>query len=201
MRLINLLFSGRITGVNGPRRCNDSGRRPAPRRNVDWRPAGRRHRRIDSIGTPPEIPAAVRRARRDDRGADGAVGTPVLRVAVAVVFVWFGSLEIFDVSPAADLVAATVYVVPRSCSFLPSGSGRCSSGCVCSTAARPTRRLPPVSPASGRALAARPPPGVVYVAFPYALTVEGQYTIKNRVIIGAAPVIGGTVRNERLFDR
>ena len=39
-------------------------------------------------------------------------------------------------------------------------------------------------------------PGVVFEQFPHVLTVEGQYIVKNLVIIGAALVIGGTVRNE-----
>ena len=38
-------------------------------------------------------------------------GVPVLRAAVSVVFVWFGALKLFGISPAADLVGATVYVV------------------------------------------------------------------------------------------
>jgi len=39
-------------------------------------------------------------------------------------------------------------------------------------------------------------PEVVYTTAPYALTVEGQYIIKNLVIIGAALAIGSTVRSE-----
>jgi len=39
-------------------------------------------------------------------------------------------------------------------------------------------------------------PEVVFTTFPYGLTVEGQYIIKNLVIIGAALVIGGTLRDE-----
>lgn len=43
-------------------------------------------------------------------------------------------------------------------------------------------------------------PDVVFTAIPYGLTVEGQYIIKNLVIIGAALVIGGTVREESTDD-
>jgi len=38
-------------------------------------------------------------------------------------------------------------------------------------------------------------PEVVFTAFPYGLTVEGQYIIKNLVIIGAALAVGSTVRD------
>ena len=39
-------------------------------------------------------------------------------------------------------------------------------------------------------------PEVVFVTFPFELTVEGQYIVKNLVIIGAALVVGGTVRED-----
>ena len=37
-------------------------------------------------------------------------------------------------------------------------------------------------------------PEVCFTAFPYGLTLEGQYIVKNLVIIAAALVVGGTVR-------
>ena len=46
------------------------------------------------------------------------LGIPVLRVALGIVFVWFGGLKVIGGSPAADLVAATVYVVPAEV-FVP----------------------------------------------------------------------------------
>jgi hypothetical protein len=41
-------------------------------------------------------------------------------------------------------------------------------------------------------------PEAVWTHFPYGLTLEGQYIVKNLVIIGAALVLGGTVRGGRL---
>ena len=37
-------------------------------------------------------------------------------------------------------------------------------------------------------------PGEVFTRIPYAPTLEGQYIIKNAVLISAAIVLGGTVR-------
>jgi hypothetical protein len=37
-------------------------------------------------------------------------------------------------------------------------------------------------------------PDVVWTEFPYGLSLEGQYIIKNLVLIGAGLVLGGTVR-------
>ena len=120
---------------------------------------------------------------------------PVLRVALAVVFVWFGATKVAGISPAADLVAATVYVVPARY-FVPAlGIWEVLIG-LC-LLYRPLIRvaifllffqLP------GTFLPLVLFPDVTFVSFPYALTVEGQYIVKNLVIIGAALVIGGTVR-------
>src|SRR3989338_5382043 len=38
-------------------------------------------------------------------------GLPLLRVALAVVFIWFGLLKVIGRSPVVDLVARTVYWV------------------------------------------------------------------------------------------
>ena len=41
-------------------------------------------------------------------------------------------------------------------------------------------------------------PTEVFTRFPWAPTLEGQYIIKNIVLIGAAMVVGATVRGGRL---
>lgn len=41
-------------------------------------------------------------------------------------------------------------------------------------------------------------PGETFTQFPFAPTLEGQYIIKNLVLIGAAMVVGGTVRGGQL---
>jgi hypothetical protein len=41
-------------------------------------------------------------------------------------------------------------------------------------------------------------PEVVWTVFPFGLTLEGQYIIKNLVLIGAGLVLGGTVRGGRI---
>jgi len=122
---------------------------------------------------------------------------PALRAALGIVFVWFGGLKVLGVSPAADLVAATVYVVPAELFVPVLGVWEVLIG-LC-LLYRPLTRV-------GLLLLALQLPGtflplvllpdVVYVTFPHALTVEGQYIIKNLVIIAAALVIGSTVRED-----
>jgi hypothetical protein len=41
-------------------------------------------------------------------------------------------------------------------------------------------------------------PGAVWDSFPFVLTLEGQYIVKNLVLISAAVVVGATVRGGQL---
>ena len=43
-------------------------------------------------------------------------------------------------------------------------------------------------------------PNETFVAFPYAPTLEGQYIIKNAVLIAGAVILGATVRGGRLVS-
>ena len=43
-------------------------------------------------------------------------------------------------------------------------------------------------------------PDEVFTIFPYGLTLEGQYIVKNLVIIGAGMVVGATVRGGKLIS-
>jgi len=123
------------------------------------------------------------------------LGLPTLRVALGIVFIWFGGLKVIGGSPAADLVAATVYVVPPEL-FVPIlGVWEVLIG-LC-LLYRPLIRLGILLlflQMPGTFLPVLLLPEVVFVTFPHELTVEGQYIIKNLVIIGAALVVGGTVR-------
>ena len=44
----------------------------------------------------------------------GLYGTSLLRIALGIVFIWFGALKILRVSPVADLVAQTIYWIPAA---------------------------------------------------------------------------------------
>ncbi|GMV25309.1 MAG: hypothetical protein AMXMBFR58_13400 [Phycisphaerae bacterium] len=118
-----------------------------------------------------------------------------LRISLAVVFIWFGALKPLGASPANDLVARTIYWAdPRW--FLPVlGYWEVLIG-VCMLW-RPLIRL------SIFLLALQMPgtflplvllPDVCFVHFPWAPSLEGQYIIKNLVLIAGAIAVGGTVR-------
>ena len=127
----------------------------------------------------------------------GRLGLPIMRVALGVVFVWFGGLKLLGISPAAEIVRETVLFLPPGL-FLPVlGAWEVLIG-VC-LLYRPLIRLGILLlflQIPGTFLPVVLSPELVFTTVPYGLTVEGQYIVKNLVIIGAALAVGGTVRND-----
>jgi uncharacterized membrane protein YphA (DoxX/SURF4 family) len=129
-------------------------------------------------------------------------GIPILRVALGIVFVWFGALKLVPgLSPAEDLVRATVPFLPGDL-FLPFlavweiviGLGFLTGRALRLTIALLYLQMP------GTLAPAVLLPGRVFTTIPFGLTLEGQYIVKNFVLIAAALVIGATVRGGRLTD-
>jgi uncharacterized membrane protein YkgB len=124
-------------------------------------------------------------------------GVPALRLSLAVVFIWFGILKPLGVSPAADLVRATVYWLPV---FSPDGwlalIGWWEVLIGVTFLFHRTIRIAIALLAMqmvGTFLPLVLFPDLTFQA-PFAPTLEGQYIIKNLVIISAALVVGGSVR-------
>jgi uncharacterized membrane protein YkgB len=129
-------------------------------------------------------------------------GIPILRVALGVVFLWFGALKLVPgLSPAEDLVLATVPFLPGRTFMvvlavweMAIGLGFLTGRALRLTILLLFLQMPgTLSPAF--LLPAR-----VFTAFPFGLTLEGQYIVKNLVLIGAALVIGATVRGGGLVE-
>jgi uncharacterized membrane protein YkgB len=129
-------------------------------------------------------------------------GIPILRVALGVVFIWFGALKLFPgMSPAEELVIATVPWIPGSV-FLPVlavwemviGLGFVTGRALRLTILLLYLQMP------GTLAPIFLLPDQVFTAFPFGLTLVGQYIVKNVVLIAAALVIGATVRGGRLIE-
>ncbi len=125
-------------------------------------------------------------------------GTPVLRIGLGIVFFWFGLLKFFpNLSPAEGLVRNTVYFMNPDI-FLPIlatwetviGIGLITNKFMRVTLLLLFLQMP------GTALPLIILPDVVWTVFPYGLTLEGQYIVKNLVLIGAGLVLGGQVRSQ-----
>lgn len=124
---------------------------------------------------------------------------PFLRASIGIVFIWFGALKtVGQLSPAYDLVAATVYWLTPEIIVPILGWWEIAIG-VCF--------LIPALTRIGLLLLALQMPGTFlplillpeacFTVFPFGLTLEGQYIVKNLVIIGAALVIGAGLTVKR----
>lgn len=127
-------------------------------------------------------------------------GLVIMRIGLGVVFFWFGALKLLPgLSPAEELVRNTTYFVNPDW-FLPVlalwkmaiGLGLMLGKFMRLTLLLLFLQMP------GTALPLVVLPSAVWTQFPYGLTLEGQYIIKNLVLIGAGLVLGGTVRGGRL---
>jgi uncharacterized membrane protein YphA (DoxX/SURF4 family) len=129
----------------------------------------------------------------------------VLRIGLGVVFLWFGMLKFFpNLSPAQDLAVRTIDTltfgwVTAGLSVALLAALECAIGLGLITGR--FMRLTLLLLALQMIGAATPLvffPGEAFNNIPYAPTLEGQYIIKNIVLIGAALVIGSTVRGGRI---
>lgn len=127
------------------------------------------------------------------------ISLPLMRMSLAVVFVWFGLLKIFDVSPASDLVARTVYWVDASW-FVPFlGVVEVMIG-VALLVGRGLRLVLPVFAAQmlGTFLVLIVLPEVAFRrGNPLLLTIEGEFVVKNLVLLSAGLAVGAQVRRPR----
>lgn len=128
-------------------------------------------------------------------------GIVLLRVSLGVVFLWFGALKFFPgLSPAQDLATRTIGLltfglIPAQVSIPVLAAWECliGIGLITSIFMRATllllflQMLGTITPILFF-------PQEVFTLIPYAPTLEGQYIIKNMVLISAGLVIGATVR-------
>jgi uncharacterized membrane protein YkgB len=129
-------------------------------------------------------------------------GTIALRISLATIFLWFGILKPLGMSPAEPLVRASVEWMPL---FSPTtwlgiiGWWEVAIGVT--FLFRKTIRIAIALLAMqmvGTFLPLVMLPQVTFQpgGFPYAPTMEGQYIIKNLLILSAALVVGGTVHQK-----
>ena len=129
------------------------------------------------------------------------VAIPTLRIALGIIFLWFGALKFFpNLSPAETLVGRTIErltlgVVQPSLSLpvLAAWESVIGIGLILGRGLRGILFLLAVQMA-GTLTPLILFPGETFTSFPLVPTLEGQYIIKNLVLIAAAMVVGATVR-------
>ena len=147
------------------------------------------------------LPEPIERADVRITGALARFGIPVVRVALGIVFLWFGVLKFFPgVSPAETLAARTIeqltggLVQPGlSLPVLAAWESVIGIGLIVNRWMRGILFLLAVQMA-GTFTPLVLFPDETFSVWPIVPTLEGQYIIKNIVLIGAAMVVGATVR-------
>jgi uncharacterized membrane protein YkgB len=147
-----------------------------------------RHRRLDAID---------RRATR----WMATHGLALLRWSVGLVFLWFGALKFFPgLSPADELAGRTIErltggAMPPSVALPMLAAWECliGAGLITKRFMRTTLLLLAAQMA-GTLSPLLLFPSETFARIPFAPTLEGQYILKNAVIISAAIVLGATVR-------
>ncbi len=135
------------------------------------------------------------------------LGLLLLRVSLGIVFFWFGVLKFFPgMSPAQDLAIRTIGIltfgaIPPETSLLLLATWECvvGLGLIFGLFMRATLLLLLL-----QMIGTMTPlvffPHEVFTRIPYAPTLEGQYIIKNIVLVSAGLVLGATVRGGRVVS-
>lgn len=153
-----------------------------------------------------EVREASDRIDRVLTGWMAANGVRLLRISLGVVFLWFGFLKFFPgLSPAQSLAGDTISVLsfgllsPQA-AVLILAVWECliGLGLVTGRLLRATLLLLWLQMV-GTVTPLLLFPELCFTVPPIAPTLEGQYIIKNLVLITAGIVIGATVRGGRLM--
>lgn len=131
-------------------------------------------------------------------------GLTLLRVSIGIIYIWFGALKVTGISPAAPLIAEAWRFVPipmdRFIQLVGALEVLIGLGFITGIAMRLVilaMLMQMIGAMSPLILS----PGRLWTAFPFGLTLEGQYVIKDIVFISAALVIGATVRGGGLTEK
>ena len=137
-------------------------------------------------------------------GFMSAYGTHLLRWSIAIVYLWFGGLKLVNASPASELVVHTVFWLPPQAALLFIGIWEVLIGVgllfTHPLILRFTLFLLWLQIAGTFQIFFLLPQVAFQDGIPLFPTLEGQYAIKNLVLITAGLVIGSTVRHSQRLN-
>jgi len=128
------------------------------------------------------------------------ISLPLLRFSLGLVFVWFGALKVVGTTPVADLVARTVPFLDRTW-FVPMLGAFEVALALALMIGRGLRWVTAVMVLHlcGTFLVFVTQPGRAFQhGNPLLLTTEGEFVLKNIVLIAAAIVVATHVRRPRM---
>ena len=118
-------------------------------------------------------------------------GLSFLRNSLAIVFFWFGILKPLGLSPAAQLVESTVFWFSSSWFVPVLGFWEMAIGILMFTKRSQLALFLLLPHMAGTFLPLIVVPEVTFVNSPLILSLEGQYIIKNLVLIASAIAVTG----------
>jgi putative oxidoreductase len=118
---------------------------------------------------------------------------PALRVMLGVVFLWFGTLKLFGISPVQSLVQQVYPFLPLHLFFLLLSFWEIAIGCglILKRALRLTLVLLCLHLAGTFIALLQAPSLFFFYNNPLCLTTDGEFVIKNLVLVAAGLVVGG----------
>jgi putative oxidoreductase len=120
------------------------------------------------------------------------IAPTLLRLALAVVFVWFGALKLVGSSPVHDLIAATLPFVDPGVSVPVLGVVEIVLGLALAAGVLPRITLLVLAGhLAGTFLTFVTASHLMWAASPLELTADGEFVVKNLVLITAALVLIG----------
>lgn len=122
----------------------------------------------------------------------------LMRISLALIFIWFGALKPLGMSPEIALIKRTVYWLQPELFVNVLGWWEMSIGMA--LLFRPFIRLALLLllvQLPGTFLPLVLLPEICFTSFPFGLTLEGQYIVKNLFLVSAAFVIGSKVRHQK----
>lgn len=152
-----------------------------------------------------ELPASLARVDRLVTHWMARHGVDIVRVALGIIFVWFGFLKYFPGVSSEEAIATRTMDV-LSFGLLSPGVSRvllatweCAIGLglITHTALRVTLLLL-FTQMLGTLMPLVIFPGDTFTQFPFVPSLQGQFIIKNVVLIAAAIIVGASVRGGRM---
>ena len=132
-------------------------------------------------------------------------GMTLMRLSIGIIFLWFGGVKYFTgFSPAEEIATRTIQTLTFGLFSqqtilygLATWEVLIGIGLIFNIFLRETLLLLYLQ-MIGTFMPVFLFPGEVFARFPFSLTMEGQYIIKNLVLLSAGIVLGATVRGGKL---
>lgn len=127
------------------------------------------------------------------------IGVGALRHSLGVIFIWFGALKVFGASPVETLVTDTLFWLPPTVAVKGMGTLEILVGLGLMTgwAIRLTLLMFFLQMAGTFAVFVILPGRMFVAGNPLLLTTEGEFVLKNLILVTAGLVVAGAIPKAR----